>query len=112
MQQPRHVRHELSTGREEGVVITKHGQPIAPVAPVRQRRKGVRVTLPLHKGKGRPGPRCPSTETPYDLVTFDKGLGATALFRQLPVALLEPFDRTATAAPSAKPKRRGRRSTT
>jgi len=55
---------------EEGIVITKHGQPVARVAPVRPMRKGERVTLPLLKGKGRPGPLCPNTETPYDLV-FD-----------------------------------------
>ena len=55
---------------EEGIVITKHGQPIARVAPVRPMRKGERVTLPLIKGKGRLGPLCPNTETPYDLV-FD-----------------------------------------
>jgi hypothetical protein len=29
-----------------------------------------RVTLPLLFGKGKPGPLCPDTETPYDLV-FD-----------------------------------------
>jgi prevent-host-death family protein len=52
----------------EGIVITKHGRPIARVAPVRPARKGERVTLPLLRGKGRPGPQCPSTETPYDLV--------------------------------------------
>jgi flavin-dependent dehydrogenase len=32
---------------EEGIVITKHGQPVARVAPVRPVRKGKRVTLPL-----------------------------------------------------------------
>jgi antitoxin (DNA-binding transcriptional repressor) of toxin-antitoxin stability system len=53
---------------EEGVVITKHGQPVALVAPVRPARKGERVTLPLLKAKGKPGPLCPSTETPYDLI--------------------------------------------
>ena len=53
---------------EEGVVITKHGRPLARVMPIRRRRKGRRVTLPLLKGKGRPGPLCPDTETPYDLV--------------------------------------------
>ena len=45
------------------------------------------------------------------LVTFDRGLAATARFRQVPVALLEPVDRTAAAAPPAKPKRRRRQST-
>ncbi len=53
---------------EEGIVITKHGQPVARVAPLRPARKGERVTLPLLKGKGKPGPRCPNTETPYDLI--------------------------------------------
>ena len=55
---------------EEGIVITKHSQPIARVVPARPARKGRRVTLPLLQGKGRPGPLCPDTETPYDLV-FD-----------------------------------------
>jgi prevent-host-death family protein len=53
---------------DEGIVITKHGQPVARVAPVRAQPKGERVALPLLKGKGRPGPLCPNTETPYDLV--------------------------------------------
>ena len=53
---------------EEGIVITKHGRPIARVVPMRRMRKGDRVTLPLLKGKGRRGPLCPNTETPYDLV--------------------------------------------
>ncbi len=53
---------------EEGIVITKHGQPIARVAPLHPTCKGERVVLPLLKGKGRPGPQCPNTETPYDLV--------------------------------------------
>jgi antitoxin (DNA-binding transcriptional repressor) of toxin-antitoxin stability system len=55
---------------EGGLVITKRGHPIARVAPVVPVRKGKRVVLPLLKGKGRPGPLCPNTETPYDLV-FD-----------------------------------------
>ena len=50
---------------EEGIVITKHGQPVARVAPMGPMRKGERVTLPLLRGKGRPGPLCPNTETPY-----------------------------------------------
>ena len=53
---------------EEGLVITRHGQPVARVAPLRPVRQGERVTGPLLKGKGRPGPLCPNTETPYDLV--------------------------------------------
>ena len=55
---------------EEGIVITKHGRPIASVAPVRPMRAGRRVALPLLQGKGRPGPLCPNTETPYGII-FD-----------------------------------------
>jgi prevent-host-death family protein len=55
---------------EEGIVITKHGRPVARVVSIRPIRKGERVTLPLLRGKGRPGPLCPNTETPYELV-FD-----------------------------------------
>jgi prevent-host-death family protein len=53
---------------EEGFVITKRGRPIARVVPMRPMRKGERVTLPLLHGKGRSGPLCPNTETPYGLV--------------------------------------------
>jgi antitoxin (DNA-binding transcriptional repressor) of toxin-antitoxin stability system len=54
---------------EEGIVITKHGQPVAFVARMmRPMRKGERVTLPLLKGKGRRGPLCPNSKTPYGLV--------------------------------------------
>ena len=53
---------------DEGIVITKRGRPLARVSPVRGLRRGERVRLPLLKGTGRPGPRCPNTETPYDLV--------------------------------------------
>jgi len=53
---------------DEGLVVTKHGRPLARVVPLRRRRKGHRVTLPLLKGKGQPGPLCPNTGTPYDLV--------------------------------------------
>jgi antitoxin (DNA-binding transcriptional repressor) of toxin-antitoxin stability system len=55
---------------EEGVLITKHGHPIARITPVRSSHKGERVQLPLLLGKGERGPLCPDTETPYDLV-FD-----------------------------------------
>ena len=40
------------------------------------------------------------------VVTFDKGLAATARFRQVPVALLDPFGRADSVAPSATRKRR------
>jgi prevent-host-death family protein len=55
---------------EEGILITKHGSPLARITPVQAPRRGERVTLPLLPGKGQPGPLCPDTETPYDLV-FD-----------------------------------------
>jgi antitoxin (DNA-binding transcriptional repressor) of toxin-antitoxin stability system len=55
---------------EGGVVITKRGQPLARVTPLSSHGKGKRVTLPLLKGKGKPGPLSPNLETPYDLV-FD-----------------------------------------
>jgi prevent-host-death family protein len=55
---------------EEGIVVTKRGEPLARITPVRRARKGERVRLPLLKGKGQRGPACPDTETPYDLV-FD-----------------------------------------
>jgi len=39
------------------------------------------------------------------LVTFDRGLAATAQFRQVPVTLLAPVDKTTPTAPSASRKR-------
>jgi len=53
---------------EEGIIVTKRGAPLARITPLRRSRAGKRVRLPLLKGKGRPGPACPYTETPYDLV--------------------------------------------
>lgn len=53
---------------EEGVVITKRGAPVAKIIPLKRPRKGPRVKLPLLGDKGQPGPLCPDTETPYDLV--------------------------------------------
>ena len=53
----------------EGLLITKHGKPVAKVTPVAP-QTGERVRLPLLEGKGQPGPLCPDTDTPYDLV-FD-----------------------------------------
>ena len=44
------------------------------------------------------------------VVTFDKGLAATARFRQVPVALLDPLGRADSVAPSTTRKRRGSRS--
>lgn len=55
---------------DEGIIVTKRGQPIARILPVRHKRDGARAVPPLLKGKGKPGPLCPNMETPYDLV-FD-----------------------------------------
>jgi antitoxin (DNA-binding transcriptional repressor) of toxin-antitoxin stability system len=54
----------------EGIVVSKRGQPLARIMPLRPAREGERITLPLLKGKGKRGRLCPGTETPYDLV-FD-----------------------------------------
>jgi len=54
----------------EGIVVTKHGQPVARVLPMNAPRKGARAKPPLIIGKGKVGPLCPNTETPYDLI-FD-----------------------------------------
>ena len=55
---------------EEGIVITKRGEPRARLVPVKRRRRGRYVTGPLIEGKGSPGPLCPGAENPYDLL-FD-----------------------------------------
>jgi prevent-host-death family protein len=55
---------------EDGITVTKHGQPVARIIPIKRRKKGRYVTGPLLEGKGRPGPLCPRTENPYDLI-FD-----------------------------------------
>jgi len=55
---------------KEGIVVSKRGQPLARIMPLRSARRGERVKLPLLKSKGKRGPLCPGTETPYDLV-FD-----------------------------------------
>jgi len=41
-------------------------------------------------------------------VTFDRGLAATAQFRQVPVLLLEPLVEPDSVAPSTERKRRTR----
>jgi len=52
----------------EGIVVTRHGRPVARVIPMSAARKGSRVRPPLIIGKGKVGPLCPDTETPYDLI--------------------------------------------
>ena len=66
----RHCLSLLEDLPQEGITITKRGRPLARVTPVKPTRKGQRVHPPLLKGKGRRGPLCPNTETPYDLI-FD-----------------------------------------
>jgi len=54
----------------EGIVITKRGQPLARLTPIKRPRKGRYITAPLVAGKGEPGPLCPTTGNAYDLL-FD-----------------------------------------
>ena len=54
----------------EGIVITKHGKALVRLVPIREERKARYVTGPMVPSKGRPGPLCPTTENPYDLL-FD-----------------------------------------
>lgn len=55
---------------EEGILITRRGEPLAPLFPVKRLREGRYVTGPLIEGKGAPGPLCPTAENAYDLL-FD-----------------------------------------
>ena len=52
----------------EGITITRHGQPIARLVPIEASRRGRRVTLPLIRSKGNPGPLAPAAENPHDLI--------------------------------------------
>jgi hypothetical protein len=64
--------------------------------PVRRSRKGERLRLPLLRGKGRRGPACPNTETPYDLVSerapqpFDEDIVHTASAPVVLIAIRRP----------------------
>ena len=55
---------------EEGILITRRGEPLAQLFPVKRSREGRYVTGPLIEGKGAPGPLCPTAENAYDLL-FD-----------------------------------------
>jgi len=55
---------------EEGILITRRGQPLARLVPAQRSRAGRYVTAPLIEGKGAPGPLCPTAENAYDLL-FD-----------------------------------------
>jgi len=54
----------------EGIVITKRGQPLARLTPIKRPRKGRYINAPFVAGKGKPGPLCPTTGDAYDLL-FD-----------------------------------------
>ena len=55
---------------EEGILITRRGQPLARLVPAQRSRAGRYVTEPLIEGKGAVGPLCPKAENAYDLL-FD-----------------------------------------
>ena len=55
---------------DDGIVITRHGKPVARIMPATTPRTGGPLNLPLFNGKGKLGPRFPTDETPYDLI-FD-----------------------------------------
>lgn len=55
---------------EEGIVITRHGEPLARLMPMRRAKEGQYVVGPIVAGKSKPGPLCPKDENPYDLL-FD-----------------------------------------
>ncbi len=55
---------------EEGIVITRHGEPLARLMPIKRAKTGKYVTEPILAGKSKPGPLCPKDENPYDLL-FD-----------------------------------------
>ena len=52
----------------EGVTITRHGEPIARLVAIEAPRQGRRVSFPLIRSKGKPGPLAPATENPHDLI--------------------------------------------
>jgi prevent-host-death family protein len=52
----------------EGITITRHGEPIARLVPIEGVRKGRRVSFPLIRSKGKPGPLTPTTANLHDLI--------------------------------------------
>lgn len=53
---------------DNGILITKRGQPRARLVPVKRRRNGRYVTGPIVPAKGLPGPLCPDRSNPYDIL--------------------------------------------
>lgn len=52
----------------EGLTITRHGEPVARLVAIEAPREGRRVTFPLIRSKGKPGPLAPTTKNPHDLL--------------------------------------------
>lgn len=53
---------------DEGIVITRHGEPMARLLPVKPARKGRYVTSPMVPAKGPTGTIRPTTEASDDLL--------------------------------------------
>ena len=53
---------------DEGIVITRRGEPMARLLPVKPARKGRYVTGPMVPVKGPAGTIRPTTEASYDLL--------------------------------------------
>jgi antitoxin (DNA-binding transcriptional repressor) of toxin-antitoxin stability system len=64
----RRILSLLDTLPGEGIVITKRGKALARLVPIGGAGKGSFVTGPMVPSRGKPGPLCPTTETPYDLL--------------------------------------------
>jgi prevent-host-death family protein len=52
----------------DGVTITRHGQAVARLLPIKASGSGRHVRFPLIRSKGKPGPLAPATENPHDLL--------------------------------------------
>jgi antitoxin (DNA-binding transcriptional repressor) of toxin-antitoxin stability system len=51
----------------EGITITRRGKAIAQLVSIAAPCRGRRVTFPLIRSKGKPGPLAPTTKNPHDL---------------------------------------------
>ncbi len=58
----------VDTIPSDGVTITRHGEPVARLIPVPSPHQGRRVTFPLIRAKGKPGPLAPADENPHELI--------------------------------------------
>jgi antitoxin (DNA-binding transcriptional repressor) of toxin-antitoxin stability system len=55
---------------EEGIIVTKRGEPMAKIVPIPAPRKGKYVTGPFIPDRGKPGTVSLTNEAIYDLI-FD-----------------------------------------